>query len=127
MDMKSAKVIGPRRAISARIAASAGVVTVRAPRSSLPAPGSPLSAAPSPHRQQAQAGTHERVPAEEDGDRRRDGCGRQRSQPAIGDAIRQQQVRREPILGSRPGRLVGAQPVGEEDACIDHGSVPEPS
>ena len=64
--MKSANGIGPRRAISARIAASAGFSAGSrcVPRGHR-APPSVTARAP----QQAQPGPDERVPAEEDRDR----------------------------------------------------------
>lgn len=63
--------------------------------------------------------------AEEDRDRGIHGACGEGSEPWVGDAVREEQVRGEPILGCRPGRLVCAEPVGEEDAGVDDDGVGE--
>ena len=67
----------------------------------------------------------ERVPAQQDRDR----CGRSRRgqgpQPRIRDPVGQQQVGREPVLGPRPARLVGAEPMGQQDPGVDERRVAE--
>ena len=75
------------------------------------------SASPPDHEPDARP--DERVPAEQDrdrGGRRRRG---QVPQPRVGDAVGEQQVRGEPVLGRRPGRLLGTEPVGQQHPRVD--------
>ena len=77
-------------------------------------------------KQEAQAHTHQRVPAECDRDPRAHDRRGQVAQPRIGDAVGEQQVRREAVLCRRPVSLVGTEPVREEHPAIDHGGIAQP-
>ena len=70
-------------------------------------------------------GPDQRVAAEDDRDRRVAGGGGQLAQPRVGDPVRQQEVGREPVLGCRPGGLVGPEAVREQHAAVDERRVAE--
>ena len=115
--MNRAKVIGPSRRISSRIASTQLRVrghVLRRPRDALQVHDRPPSTSRSP-------GPTRVWPPRSDRDRRVADGRRQRPQPRIGDPVRQQQVAREAVLGARPAPLVRAEPVGEQDPAVDRG------
>jgi 2-amino-4-hydroxy-6-hydroxymethyldihydropteridine diphosphokinase len=74
---------------------------------------------------EADPGAHEAVPAEQDRDGGIAGRGRERRQPGIPHALREEQVARESVLGRRPAPVVLSEPVREEHASVDESAVGE--
>ena len=65
------------------------------------------------------------MPAADDGDVGVAACPRQCPEPRIRDPVGQQEIAREPILGSWPTTLVGAEPMGQQDASVEQRSFAE--